>query len=58
MTRLKSYNSIVCPQMSKRSISHLADPEYSVITKSADSPDQTAPLGADCSLIISFAHVT
>ena len=24
------------------------DPEYSVTTKPADSPDQTAPLGANC----------
>ena len=31
----------------------VVDPEYSVITKPADSPDQ-----ADCSWIISFAHVT
>ena len=59
MTRLKSYKSIVCnfvPKITKRSINCLADPEYSVITKPADSPDQTAPLGEDCSWIISFAQ--
>ena len=46
------------PKVTKGSINPLADPEYSVITKPADSPDQTASLGADCSWIISFAHVT
>ena len=56
MTRLKSYKSIV--NVTKRSINRLADLKYSVITKPADSPDQTAPLGADCSWIVSFAHVT
>ena len=62
MTRLKSYKShiiiIVCPKITKRSINRLADPEYMYSVITADSPDQTAPLGADCSWIISFAHVT
>ena len=42
------------PKTTKRSTNRLADPEYSIITKPAKCPDQTAPLGADFSWIISL----
>ena len=49
---LQDIRVLFVPKITKRSISRLADPEYTVITKPANSPDQTAPLGADFSWII------
>ena len=51
---LQGLRVLFVPKITKRSIYHLADPEYSVITKPVKSPDQTAPLGADFSWIISL----
>ena len=49
---LQDLRVLFVPKITKRSINHLADPEYSVITEPANIPDQTAPLGADFSWII------
>ena len=54
---LQDLRVLFVPQITKRSINCLVDPEYSVFTKPAKSPDQTVPLGADFPRIIFHAFL-